>query len=134
MKQWVHEFEVVPQFYDCDPMSVVWHGHYLKYFERARQELLGKLGYGYFEMLDSGYLWPVVDLRIKYVRSAKLLQPLKVRVEIVEYENRLKLEYVITSEGKTLTKAHTVQVAVDKKTNELQYVTPRVLWERLGVA
>ncbi len=134
MSRWVHELHIAPQFYDCDPMFVVWHGHYLKYFEQARAELLGSLNYGYRQMLESGYLWPIVDLRLKYVRSAKLLQPLTVRAEIVEYEHRLKLDYRITSEGETLTRGYTVQVAVDAKTQELQYVTPRVLWERLGVA
>lgn len=132
--RWVHELEVRPQFYDVDPMNVVWHGHYLKFFEQCRQELLGGLGYGYKEMLESGYIWPIVDVHLRYVKYGRLLQPMTVRAEIVEYENRLKLEYLVTSEGQRLTKGYTVQVAVDAKTQELQLVTPRILWERLGVA
>lgn len=132
--RWVHETVIRPQFYDVDPMSVVWHGNYLKFFEQTRQELLSGLGYGYREMIESGYVWPVVDVHLRYVKYAHLLQPLTVRAEIVEYENRLKVDYLITSEGQRLTKGHTVQVAVDARTQELQMVTPRVLWERLGVA
>ncbi len=134
MSRWVEEIQVQVPFFDCDPMQVVWHGHYLKYFELARQTLLERLGYGYFAMRDSGYLWPVVDVRLKYVRSAVLQQKLTVRAEIVEYENRLKTEYVITSNGEKLTKGYTVQVAVNAKTNELEYVTPKELWKALGVA
>lgn len=78
------EVEVVPAFYDIDPMDVVWHGHYVKYLEVARCALLDRFDYGYPRMRDSGYLWPIVDLRLKYVRSATFNQPLCVRTEIVE--------------------------------------------------
>jgi acyl-CoA thioester hydrolase len=130
------EIEVRPAFFDVDPMAVVWHGHYVKYFELVRSALMQKHGYDYAEMRESGYLWPIVDLRIKYVRPAVLHQPLKVRAEITEYENRLRVEYVITSvtTGEKVTKGHTIQVAVDAKTNEMQYVCPKILWEKLGVS
>lgn len=134
MSRWFHEMEMTVPFFDCDPMQVVWHGHYLKYFEICRQTLLDNLGYGYFAMRDSGYLWPVVDVRLKYVRPAVLQQKITVRAEIVEYENRLKVDYVITSNGEKLTKGYTVQVAVNAKTNELEYVTPPELWKALGVS
>ena len=28
------------QFYDCDPMGVVWHGNYLRFMEQARFALI----------------------------------------------------------------------------------------------
>ena len=46
-------------------------------------------------MRESGYGWPIVDLRLKYSRPATFNQPLVVRAEIVEWENRLKMDYVI---------------------------------------
>lgn len=134
MSRWFHEMEMKVPFFDCDPMQVVWHGHYLKYFEICRQAMLDGLGYGYFAMQASGYLWPVVDVRLKYVRPALLQQTITVRAEIVEYENRLKVEYVITSNGEKLTRGYTVQVAVNAKTRELEYVTPKELWAALGVS
>lgn len=33
------------EFYDLDPMDVVWHGNYVKYLEVARCDMLSKLGY-----------------------------------------------------------------------------------------
>lgn len=131
-----HVLEVQPTFYDLDPMAVVWHGNYVKYFEVARSALLSKFGYDYEDMRASGYLWPVVDLRIKYVKPATLHQPLKVRAEITEYESRLRVDFLITSAitGEKVTKGHTIQVAVDAATLELQYVCPKILWEKLGVS
>ena len=130
-----HEIEVVPAFYDIDPMEIVWHGHYVKYLEVARTALLGRFDYDYPRMRDSGFAWPIVDLRLKYVRPAQLGQRLVVRAEIVEWENRLRIDYRIRDalSGRKLTEATTTQVAVDLATREMQYVTPAVLRQRLGV-
>jgi acyl-CoA thioester hydrolase len=130
-----HEVEVVPAFYDIDPMEIVWHGHYVKYLEVARTALLAKFDYDYPRMRASGYAWPIVDMRLKYVRPAELGQRLTVRAEILEWENRLRIAYRIrdTQSGRKLTEASTIQVAVDMRTREMLYVCPPVLWERLGV-
>jgi acyl-CoA thioester hydrolase len=130
-----HEVEVVPAFYDIDPMEIVWHGHYVKYLEVARTALLAKFDYDYPRMRASGYAWPIVDLRLKYVRPAELGQRLIVRAEILEWENRLRIGYAIrdAASGRKLTQAATIQVAVDMATREMLYVCPPVLWQRLGV-
>lgn len=113
-------------FHDCDPMQVVWHGNYARYFEVARCELLRKIDYDYHAMQDSGYCWPIVDMRTKYISSAVFSQRILVKAELVEYENRLKINYLITcvDTGKKLTKGYTVQVAVDLANQEMQYVSP----------
>ena len=71
-----HEIEIAPAFFDIDSMDIVWHGHYVKYLELARCALLDKFGYGYVQMRESGYGWPIVDLRLKYSRPATFNQPL----------------------------------------------------------
>lgn len=124
-----------PAFHDCDPMQVVWHGHYFKYFEIARCALLRRFDYDYPQMSASGYLFPVVDARVKYIRPLRFAQPLEVSARIVEWENRLKIDYEIrdAGSGERLTRAHTIQVAVDAASGEMLYVCPEVLWRRLGV-
>ena len=52
--------DIQVQFYDLDPMDVVWHGNYVKYMETARCALLSKIQYDYTEMVKAGYAWPVV--------------------------------------------------------------------------
>lgn len=53
----------------------------------------------------------------------------------MEWENRLKIEYEIldAESGQVLTRAMTIQVAVDAASKEMLYQCPPVLWERLGV-
>lgn len=120
--------EITPQFFDIDPMDVVWHGNYARFFEAARSELLNSIQYNYTEMLESGYAWPIVDMRTKYIKSIRLHQTVLVAATLVEFENRLKINYVITdkTKGTILTKATTIQLAVNMKTEELEFETPSV--------
>ena len=128
------EIDIDVPFYDVDPMHVVWHGHYVKYFEHARCALLRLIDYDYPAMQHSGYLWPVVELHLKYVHSASYGQRLLARATLLEYENRLKIGYLITdrASGERLTKGHSVQVAVHATTRELQFVSPKVLLDKVA--
>jgi acyl-CoA thioester hydrolase len=127
------EVIVKAQFYDLDPMQVVWHGNYVRFLEQARCALLDKIEFGYREMAETGYLWPVVDLRIKYVRPIRFGQEVRVIATMAEYECRLKIDYrlVDAASGEVLTKAHTIQVAVDAATQEMCFQSPAVLCQKV---
>ncbi len=131
-----HSIEITPAFHDVDLMEVVWHGHYVKYFEIARCALLGQFDYDYPGMRASGYAWPVIDLNVRYSRPATFGQKLRVTASIVEWENRLKINYRIhdSASGHLLTKGYTTQVAVEMATREMCYVSPDILFEKLGLA
>lgn len=125
---------VQPQFYDLDPMSIVWHGNHIRFLEVARCVLLAKIGYTYADMQRSGYAWPVVDLRLRYHRTIRLGQEVLIKVAIVEWENRLKMTYDLTDRatGLRLARGHTVQVAVDIASEEMLWETPPILREKLA--
>ncbi|MFD2232727.1 acyl-CoA thioesterase [Phaeospirillum tilakii] len=127
------EVGITVPFYDLDPMQVVWHGNYVRYLEEARCALLDRLDYSYPRMEESGYLWPIVDLRLKYVRPARFGQALRVIATLTEYENRLRIAYRIldAASGEVLTKAETTQLAVVAATRELCLESPAVLLERV---
>jgi acyl-CoA thioester hydrolase len=122
-------------FHDVDMMEVAWHGHYAKYFEIARCAVLEQIDYNYPQMRASGYAWPVIDLRIRYVKSAVFGQKITVTASIVEWENRLKINYLITDKRTNLrlTKGYSIQVAVNMQTREMCFESPRILLEKLGV-
>lgn len=125
------EVELQVQFYDVDMMEVVWHGHYVKYFEQARCALLDKLGHNYQQMRDAGYAWPVIDLQVRYIRGAQFGQRIRVRADLVEWESRLKINYLINdaASGERMTRGSSVQVAVEIATREMQFTSPAVLVE-----
>ena len=130
-----HEILLTPAFHDLDPMDVVWHGNYLRYFEQARCALLQQIDYDYPQMRASGFAWPIVDIRVKYVRPLRYGQSVIVRATFAEWEHRLKIVYEArdAASGQRLTRGYSIQVAVDIATQEMLYVSPPVLLERLGV-
>ena len=127
--------EINPQFHDCDPMNVVWHGNYVKYLEVARCELLESLNYNYDEMLKQGHAWPVVDIRIKYSRPIHFKQRILIEAKIIEWEYRLKISYEIrdAATGERLCKATTTQMVVELATQTTCFEVPEVFRQRLGV-
>ncbi|MGC4010250.1 MAG: acyl-CoA thioesterase [Pseudomonas sp.] len=122
------EVEILVPFFDVDMMEVVWHGHYVKYLEVARCALLDKLDHNYAQMREGGYAWPVIDLQLRYVRGARFGQRISVRADLVEWENRLKINYLISDAetGERLTRASSSQVAVEIASREMQMVSPPV--------
>lgn len=128
-----HEIEI--PFFDVDLMEIVWHGHYVKYFELARCVLLDKIDYDYMQMRESGYTWPVIDLHIRYAKPARFGQKIIVQAKLTEWENRLKINYQIIDKqtGQRLTKGHTYQVAVAIDSNEMCYESPAIIWQKLGL-
>lgn len=115
-------------FHDIDPAGVAWHGRYFKYFEAARCALLNAVDYSYRGMTESGYLWPVVDTKVRYLRPLLLEQTFTVTACLREWEMRLVVDYrVEDEEGLLYTRARTVQVPVDAATRVLTIGSPQVL-------
>ncbi len=133
--RWWAESELEVQFYDLDPMHIVWHGNYIKYLEIVRCELLNKIGYNYETMKESGFAWPVIDLQVRYINPARFAQRLTLRADIVEWESRLKINYLISdaATGQRLTRASTTQVAVEIGSGEMCFASPAILLQKLGV-
>jgi acyl-CoA thioester hydrolase len=102
----------------------------------ARCALLDRIGYNYDRMAASGYAWPIVDLRIKYVGPLRFGQEALVRASVAAFENGLKIDYLIrdAAGGAVLTRAHTFQVPVLLATGEMGLESPPELIERMRAA
>jgi acyl-CoA thioester hydrolase len=120
-------------FQDADPTGVAWHGNYFRYYDAARVALLDKLGFGYREMADMGQIWPIVDTRVRYLRSVPFGSTVNVRAQLVEWEFRLRIYYLMTApEGDLLNEAYTVQVPVNARDEQLIIGSPDVLIQNIA--
>lgn len=128
------EIDFVVPFCDIDVMEVVWYGNYIRYFEMARCALMQSIKYDWPQMLESGFLWPVVKCQLKYVKPLYYGQRIEIRAEMVEFEDRLKINYTIRDKcnGEVMTQGHTVQFAIAAETGEAQYSAPQILLEKLS--
>jgi acyl-CoA thioester hydrolase len=127
------EAEITVEFFDCDPLKVVWHGNYFNYFEVGRRVLLEKIGYGYDEMERTGYSFPVIDASAKFLGSLRFRDRARVKAILEEYENRLRIKYEIRNIQNDIltTKGVSTQMAIDMRTYESCFVCPQVFIDKV---
>jgi acyl-CoA thioester hydrolase len=120
-------------FPDVDAAQIVWHGNYFRYFEAARAELLRRIGYDYPQMRESGYVWPLIDTHVRFIRPLHYAQWIRVGAGLIEWENRLRVDYEIRDRDTDarLALGSTVQCAVARDGWELQLVSPRAFLDLL---
>ena len=127
------EAEINVEFFDLDPMCVVWHGNYMKYFETGRRILLQRIDYSYTDMEESGYAFPIIEISAKYMESLRFGDRAIVKAILVEYENCLRIRYEIRNAktGVLTTKGVSTQMAVDVRTGETSFVCPKAFIDKV---
>ena len=127
------EIEFAVEFYDVDPMRIVWHGNYIKYFEKARCALLNKVGYNYLQMEETGYQFPVTSISAKYIGSFRFGERVRARAVLEEYENCIKIRYELrdAAAGELRTKGNSTQMAVNIVTGESCFLCPKIFTDRV---
>ncbi len=59
-------------FHDLDPLNIVWHGNYLKYFDQARQEMFSQAGIDVFKYYEEKqYLFPIIRSSVKHLHPMR---------------------------------------------------------------
>lgn len=94
------------RYAEADPMNVVYYGNYAQYFEVGRVESMRALGLSYKTMEEMGFMLPVVELNIKYLRPAKYddLLTIKSQIRQLPTDHRIQFDQEIyNEEGKLLT-------------------------------
>ncbi|MEZ9724168.1 acyl-CoA thioesterase [Vibrio splendidus] len=127
------EVTLITSFQDADPMGVIYHGNYFRFFEEVRRIMMDKIEYNYHEMKDSGYMWPIIDTRVKYIKAIPFNHQIKVFAKLTEWENRLRVDYEIhdANTGARMTRAHTMQVAVTIEEQEMCFASPKVFIDKV---
>lgn len=123
--------EVAIRFNEADPMGIVWHGHYIQYFEDGREAFGREHGIGYSGVHENGYTIPLVNISCEYKRSLRYGE--KAVVETIYHDcsaAKIEFEYKIfrSSDGQLAATGKSTQVFLDTK-GELQLVIPEFITE-----
>ena len=112
MFQYEHKLRV--RYAETDRMGYAYYGNYATYFEVARVEALRDLGISYKELEDDGFLLPVAEFNVKYLKPALYDDELRILTSIKEEPGvRIRFEYsVFNQNGDELAKAETTLVFV----------------------
>jgi len=78
------ETEIRVRFHEVDSWGMVWHGHYISWFEAGRMALLRKFRLLPPEFTRMGYIAPVVDLKCSFKEPARLDEEILIRTTILK--------------------------------------------------
>lgn len=127
MKTLKHTTELEVKFSEADPLGIVWHGHYIRYFEDGRESFGKKYEIGYLAFYKNGYVIPVVNVQCDYKKSLRYGDTVRVETEYIPTEAakmlfKYRLFNVETNE--LVASGSTIQVFLDKEESVLQLATP----------
>ncbi|MCP4638976.1 MAG: acyl-CoA thioesterase [bacterium] len=124
-----HTAPVRVRFQEVDSMGIVWHGHYLTYFEDARVALGRRFGIDYRDIRDAGLLAPVVHTECDYMAPATYGDELDIVARLYR-EDTPKIEFTYCvfrrADGEVLATGRSTQVFTDPE-GELYLTMPDFL-------
>jgi acyl-CoA thioester hydrolase len=125
-----HETMIRVRFYEVDAYGVVWHGHYVGWFEVGRNDLTERFHMGPLQLKEKNFLAPVVELNCEYKFPATFGESLLIQTTMERTEvAKLIFHYRVLSQkdGKVLATGSTTHVLTDLNGNLLYRVPPEVL-------
>ena len=122
-----HTIELPVRFNEADPLGIVWHGHYVRYFEDGREAFGHAYGLSYLDIYHQGYSVPVVKLQCDYKKSLRYGDTILIETVFTpSVAAKLDFHYKVYNAAtrEIVATGSTLQVFMDLKRNELQLINP----------
>ncbi|MBD1575397.1 tol-pal system-associated acyl-CoA thioesterase [Vibrio sp. S11_S32] len=121
---------------DTDAGGVVYHSNYLKFFERARTELLRMLGISQFTLLEQEIGFVVRHMDIDYIHGATLDQQLNVITTISSLKKAsiIFCQELVNLDGKVLCKTNVKVACVNITKMKPQAIPSSIMLELTRVS
>ncbi|RJX73721.1 tol-pal system-associated acyl-CoA thioesterase [Vibrio sinensis] len=109
------EWPITVYYEDTDAGGVVYHSNYLKFFERARTELLRSINVSQQSLLEQKIGFVVRHMDIDFLQGARLDDQLLVKTTIAELKKASLTfcQVIVNPDGKTLCKAMVKVACID---------------------
>lgn len=122
-----HLTEVVVRFNEADPLGIVWHGHYVRYFEDGREAFGQEYGLSYLHVYKQGFTVPVVKIQCEYKKSLRYGDRVIIETMYTACDAaRLEFSYTLYNAATKdiVARGNSVQVFLDRENNLLQLTNP----------
>jgi acyl-CoA thioester hydrolase len=108
-----YEFRV--RFNETDPLGIVWHGNYIKYFEDGREAFGRKYGISYLDVQAAGYTTPIVKTTCEHKKSLKYGETGRIETALVDTPaaKMIFLFKIFNDQNELVCTGETTQVFVD---------------------
>ena len=102
-------------FHECDPLQIVWHGNYFKYFEEGREDFCKQHGISYLDAKRNGFATPIVKSECEHKLPLKYGDEFEVETSFINSEAaKMIFHYKIFVSEKLICTGETTQVFTDK--------------------
>ena len=131
-----HEVRMKVSFFDLDPMQIVWHGNYLKYFDIARSELFDDAGVDLLAFHErTRYVFPIIRSAVKHIHPLRWKDEFICRATVKEARTKIIVDFEIrlVKDGKICARGTTEQAAVLAPEMEMVYTIPEEISRALGL-
>lgn len=86
MQTLTHITELEVKFSEADPLGIVWHGHFIRYFEDGREAFGKEYGLKYLDFYRNNIVVPIVNVQCDYKRILRYGH--KIRLETTYHDTR----------------------------------------------
>ncbi len=129
------EIKLKVPFHDLDPLQVVWHGNYLKYFDIARFGLFENAGIDLHRyQVEKQFLFPITKTSVKHIAPLEFNDEFICKAAVIEarYKITMAFEIRLATGGKLYARCTSEQVAVKTPSMELEFEIPADIRKALG--
>src|SRR5258706_1254981 len=119
--------EITVRYNEADPLGIVWHGHYLRYFEDGREAFGHVYGRSYMDFYPHALAVPIVSLQCDFKKPLRYGHTLRIETTFINLPAaKMKFEYNVFESGSQSLAASgsSLQVFVDIKTFDLHLTIP----------
>lgn len=125
-QQLMSRTEVPVRFSEVDALGIVWHGHYIKFFEDGREAFGKTYGLGYLDIYDQKFATPLVNISVDYKKTVKYGDSVIIETTFINSPAaKIIFSYSIfrVSDGELVATGQSVQVFINME-HELYITLP----------
>ncbi len=115
------------KFSEADPLGIVWHGHFIRYFEDGREAFGAAFGLRYLDLFRNNIVIPIIHIDCNYRRILRYGHTVRLETTYVDTPAaKLLFDYAITDldTGERVANGNSVQVFLDRQSLELMLTLP----------
>jgi acyl-CoA thioester hydrolase len=134
-KKLLTKTDVCVRFNEADPLGIVWHGHYIRYFEDGREDFGNQYGIGYLDFYKNGFVIPVVNVDCSFKKPLRYGDSVIVETSFIPcVAAKIQFSYRLFNKKtqELVATGSSVQVFLDKEHSVLQLLNPPFFeeWKR----
>ncbi len=125
------------RFSEVDALGIVWHGHYLKFFEDGREAFGRQYGLGYLDVYKHKFATPLVKINVDFKKTVKYGDQVKIITTFIHSPAaKIMFSYEVyrESDGELVATGESTQVFMNLA-HELHIVVPEFFesWKKINL-